>query len=85
MGAFALPQPLDQCHLACQSPRVAVRCFRGQLGAVYLFAEPLANAVVQAIYSLGPSYDYAFSHQLEDLGPWPYVRPLWAASGPGRH
>ena len=67
-------QPLDQCNLAAFTARHPTRSFYGQIGAAYLFSEPLAPAVVQALHGLGPSYDNAFQPQQEDSTSWPYVQ-----------
>jgi hypothetical protein len=67
-------QPLDQCSVACYHPRYAARAFRGQLGAVALWAEALSAPVLAAMHGLGPAYDGGGAVPPDDA-PWPYAAP----------
>ncbi len=50
---------MDKCFIGLGhigKPSEHKYSFKGQMSAVYLFAEPLSQSAIAAIYRLGPGY-----------------------------
>lgn len=47
---------MDKCFIGGSHTTDATHVFKGQMSAIYVFAEPLAYNVVIALYRLGPGY-----------------------------
>lgn len=51
---------MDKCFIGGSHMNDPKHKFKGQMSAVYLFAEPLAYNVVIALYRLGPGYKVCY-------------------------
>ena len=58
-GEITIPtnkDPMDKCFIGGSNAGEDKHVFKGQMAAVYLFAEQLTQSTVIAMYRLGPGY-----------------------------
>ncbi|XP_066920240.1 lipopolysaccharide-responsive and beige-like anchor protein, partial [Clytia hemisphaerica] len=60
-------EPTDKCFIGGSHMSDTLHIFKGQMSAIYIFAEPLSYNTVIALYRLGPGYkgQFKFINELE--------------------
>lgn len=54
-------EPTDKCFIGGSHLNETEHVFKGQMAAVYVFAEPLGYNAVVALYRMGPGYKVCMS------------------------
>lgn len=57
-------EPNDKCFIGGSHLNDIQHIFKGQMSAIYVFAEPLGYNTVIALYRLGPGYKVLFKYYL---------------------